>query len=149
MQNARSSVSTFKKRKHKLFCDFISLVKYWDRYALNLSRCIVVYGCKLQRLKTYDCHILLQRVLSVCLHSLVDKEIYTTIAKLGNFFWQLCCKTLKLDVLQKFKIDIPIICASLRKFFLLYLMLWSTWLSICLRKQSWGVQYNMDGCVPS
>jgi hypothetical protein len=47
----------------------------------------------------------------------VDKEIYTAIAELGNFFWQLCCKTLKLDVLQKLKIDIPVILCKLEKIF--------------------------------
>jgi hypothetical protein len=47
----------------------------------------------------------------------VDKEIYTTIAELGNFFRQLCCKTLKLDVLQKLKIGISIILCKLEKIF--------------------------------
>jgi hypothetical protein len=42
------------KKKQKLFCDFISSVKFQDGYASNLSRCIVADGCKLQRLKTQD-----------------------------------------------------------------------------------------------
>jgi hypothetical protein len=52
--------------------DFVSKVKYLDGYASNLARCIVVDGCKLQRLKTHDCHILLQRVLPATLRDLVD-----------------------------------------------------------------------------
>jgi hypothetical protein len=47
----------------------------------------------------------------------VDKEIYTVIAELGNFFRKLCCKTLKLDVLQKLKKDIPIIMCKSEKIF--------------------------------
>jgi hypothetical protein len=35
------------KKKHKLFCDFISLVKFPDGYVSNLSRCIAVNGCKI------------------------------------------------------------------------------------------------------
>jgi hypothetical protein len=124
------------KMKQKLFCDFISSVKFPDGYASNLARCIAANGCKLKRLKTHDCHILLQRVLPACLRGLVDKEIYTSIAELGNLFQQLCCETLKLDVLQKMKTDISIIMCKLEKISLLpSLMLWSTWLSICLRKQ--------------
>jgi hypothetical protein len=73
------------KMKQKLFCDFVSLVKFLDGYASNLASCIAADGCKLQRLKTHDCHILLQRVLSACLRSLVYQEIYTAIAELGNF----------------------------------------------------------------
>jgi hypothetical protein len=124
------------KMKQKLFCDFISLVKFPDGYASNLARCFAANGCKLKRLKTHDCHILLQRVLPACLRGLVDKEIYTSIAELGNLFQQLCCETLKLDVLQKMKTAISIIMCKLEKISLLpSLMLWSTWLSICLRKQ--------------
>jgi hypothetical protein len=70
------------KKKQKLFCDFISSVKFPHGYASNLSMCITVDGFKLQRLKTHDCHILLQRVLSACLRGLVDKEIYTAIVEL-------------------------------------------------------------------
>jgi hypothetical protein len=105
------------KMKQKLFCDFLSSVKFLDGYASYLARCITADGCKLQRLKTHDCHILLQRVLSACLRGLVDKEIYTAIAELGNLFRQLCCKTLKLDVLQKLKTDIPILLCKLEKNF--------------------------------
>jgi hypothetical protein len=47
----------------------------------------------------------------------VDKEIYIAIAELENFFRQLCCKTLNLDVLQKLKTDIPIIPCKLEKIF--------------------------------
>jgi hypothetical protein len=74
------------KMKQKLFCDFISSVKFQYGYASNLARCIAANGCKLQRLKTHDCHILLQSVLLACICGLVDKEIYTAIAELGNFF---------------------------------------------------------------
>jgi hypothetical protein len=76
----------FQKKKHKLFCDFICSVKFPDGHASNLSRCIAADGCKLQRLKTHDYHILLQRVLSACLCGLVDKEIYIAIEELANFF---------------------------------------------------------------
>jgi hypothetical protein len=116
MQNARSSVCTFKK-KHKLFGDFISSGKLPDGYASNLSRRIAADGCKLQRLKIHDYHILLQRVLLACLRGLVDKEIYTAIAELGKLFQQLCCKNVKLDVLQKLETDIPITLCKLEKFF--------------------------------
>jgi hypothetical protein len=124
------------KTKQKLFCDFISSVKFPDGYASNIAGCITTDGCKLQRLKTHDCHIL-PKGFAGFLRGLVDKEIYTSIAELGNFFRQLCCKTLKLDVLQNLKTNIPIILYQLeKKFPLPSFMVWSTWLSICLRKQS-------------
>jgi hypothetical protein len=74
------------RMKQKLFCDFISSVKFRDGYASNLARCIAADECKRQRLKTHVCHILFQRILPACFRSLVDKEIYTAIVELGNFF---------------------------------------------------------------
>jgi hypothetical protein len=111
----REAPYVLSKTKHKLFCDFISSVKFLDGYASNLARCIDAGGCKLERQKTHDYHILLQRVLPACLRGLVDQEIYVAIVELGKFFWQLCCKTLKLDVLQKLKTNIPIVLCKLEK----------------------------------
>jgi len=44
-------------------------------------------------------------------------DIYEALAELGNFFQQLCAKTLKLDVLERLKADIPIILCKLEKIF--------------------------------
>jgi hypothetical protein len=49
------------KKKHMSLSDFISSVKFPDGYTSNLSSCIAANGCKLQRLKTHDFHILLQK----------------------------------------------------------------------------------------
>ena len=47
----------------------------------------------------------------------MDKEIYEAVAELGNFFKELCCKTLKLDVLKRLEKEIPIILCKLEKIF--------------------------------
>lgn len=45
------------------------------------------------------------------------KDIYETIAELGNFFRELFSKTLKIDVLHCLKYEIPIILCKLEKIF--------------------------------
>jgi hypothetical protein len=45
------------------------------------------------------------------------KEIYEAIAELGNFFQQICAKTLKVDVLNRMRGEIPIILCKLEKIF--------------------------------
>ncbi len=72
------------------FFDFLRNVKFPDGYASNLARCIS--GCKVQGLKTHDCHILLQRILPVAMRGIMHKDIYEAIAELGNFFRELCSK---------------------------------------------------------
>jgi hypothetical protein len=99
------------------FCVFIKNVKFPDGYASSLSRCISADECKVQALKTHDCHILLQRILPASLRGILDKEIYEAIAELGNFFQQICAKTLKVDVLNRMRGEIPIILCKLEKIF--------------------------------
>ncbi|XP_040382650.1 uncharacterized protein LOC102715326 [Oryza brachyantha] len=108
---------TMNKEQKKSFCQFLSGVKFPDGYASNLTRCVDLDGYKVQGLKTHDCHILLQRILPVAIRGLVRKDIYEAIAELGNFFRELCAKTLKIDVLQQLKAEIPIILCKLEKIF--------------------------------
>jgi hypothetical protein len=52
---------TMSKEEKIAFREFIRAVKFPDGYAANLAKCVSADGCKLQGLKTHDCHILLQR----------------------------------------------------------------------------------------
>ncbi|XP_071677306.1 uncharacterized protein [Lolium perenne] len=57
-----------------------------DGYASNISKCVAADKCKLQGLKTHDCHILLQRILPAGLRGTIHEDIYEAVAELGNFF---------------------------------------------------------------
>ena len=105
------------KAQISAFCAFIKNVKLPDGYASNLARCVSVDECKLQALKTHNCHILLQRILPVGLRGIMHKEICEAIAELGNFFQQICAKKLKLDILNRMRGEIPIIMCKLEKIF--------------------------------
>jgi hypothetical protein len=108
---------TMTKEEKIAFCEFIRAVRFPDGYAANLAKCVSPDGCKLQGLKTHDCHILLQRILPAGLRGIMDKEIYEAVAELGNFFKELCSKTLKLSVLERLEKEIPIILCKLEKIF--------------------------------
>ena len=108
---------TMTKKQKLAFCEFLRSVKFPDGYASNLETCITADGCNLQALKTHDCHILLQRNLPAAIRGIMHKDKYEVLAEIGNFFQQLCTKTLKLDVLQRLKGEIPIILCKLEKIF--------------------------------
>ncbi|XP_073353738.1 uncharacterized protein [Aegilops tauschii subsp. strangulata] len=109
---------TMSKEEKLAFCEFLRAVKFPDGYAANLAKCVTSDGFKLSVLKTHDCHILLQRILPAGLRGIMDKDIYEAVAELGNFFRELCCKTLKLTVLERLEKEIPIILCKLEKIFL-------------------------------
>ncbi|KAK1652435.1 hypothetical protein QYE76_070240 [Lolium multiflorum] len=108
---------TMSKEEKLAFCEFIKAVRFPDGYASNLGKCVSGDGCKLQGLKTHDCHILLQRILPAGLRGIMHKDIYEAVAELGNFFRELCCKTLKRDVLDRLEAEIPVILCKLEKIF--------------------------------
>ena len=61
---------------------------------------------RISGLKTHDCHMLLQRVLPAGLRGIVPKPMYEAIAELGRFFRELCAKTLRIEVLERMKVEI-------------------------------------------
>lgn len=108
---------TMTKEERIALCEFIKAVRFPDGYASNLVKYVSADGTKLQGLKTHDCHILLQRILSAGLRGIMHKDIYEAVAELGNFFRELCCKTLKRDVLDRLEAEIPIILCKLDQIF--------------------------------
>jgi hypothetical protein len=108
---------TMDKKQKLAFYDFLRSVKFLDGYASNLATCITTDGCNLQELKMHDFHIILQQILPIALWGIMDNDMYIAIAELGNFFQQLCAKTLKLNVLHRMKPKIPIVLCKLEKLF--------------------------------
>jgi hypothetical protein len=113
----REAWYTMSKKEKIRFCEFIRAVRFPDGYAANIANCISSDGCKLQGMKTHDCHILLQRILPAGLRGIMDKEIYEVVAELGNFLQELCCKTVKLSVLQRLEKEIVVILCKLERIF--------------------------------
>ena len=77
------------------FYDFLKSVKYPDGYAANISRSVNAKNGRLFGLKSHDCHVLLQRILPIGLRGFADKDISIVLFELGNFFQDLCLRTLK------------------------------------------------------
>ncbi|GMP72870.1 hypothetical protein CsSME_00030763 [Camellia sinensis var. sinensis] len=99
------------------YCDFLKSIKYPDGYAANISNCVTVQGEKLAGFKTHDCHFLLQRLLPIGTRVYLSKGIGTTLFELGNFFKQLCSKTLRVTDLEKMEEQIVLILCKLEKIF--------------------------------
>ena len=108
---------TLSKQERKEFCSFLKSVKFPDRYASNISRCVNVIDGKISRLKSHDCHILLQRLLPVAIRNFVPKDVFQALDELGNFFLRLCCKTLKKKDVETLQVDSVIILCKLEKIF--------------------------------
>ena len=47
----------------------------------------------------------------------MHKDIYEAVAELGKFFWELCSRKLKVDVIKRLKAEIPVILCKMEKIF--------------------------------
>ncbi|KAL5724590.1 hypothetical protein ACHQM5_007830 [Ranunculus cassubicifolius] len=108
---------TLSPTEKKAFCEWLKTVKFPDGYASNISRCVNIKDGKVSGLKSHDCHVLLQRVLPAALRGFLESDISLTIIELGLFFKELCCKTLKLKLLEKMEKDIAVILCKLEHIF--------------------------------
>ena len=71
---------------------------------------------RLSGLKSHDCHVLLQRILPIGLRGFADKDISIVLFELGNFFQDLCLRTLKRSELEKLEECIILILCKLERF---------------------------------
>ena len=62
-----------------------------------MSKNVAPYDSRLVGLKSHDCHVIMQRLLSVRCRSLVSKKISSTIIELCTFFKQLCASTVNVS----------------------------------------------------
>ena len=99
------------------FYDFLKSVKYPNGYAANISRSVNTRNGKLSSLKSHDCHVLLQRILPIGMRGFVDMNITTLLFELGNFFQDLCSKTLRQSDLEELEQCIVLILCKMEKFF--------------------------------
>ncbi|XP_059650446.1 uncharacterized protein LOC132296251 [Cornus florida] len=114
MPQARYTLSKNNKRQ---LCEWLKSVKFPDGYASNISRCVNVNNCKISGLKSHDSHVLLQRLLPIAIRGFLNSDICNTIAELGLFFKELCCRTVKVDVLEAMERDIAVILSKLEMIF--------------------------------
>ena len=98
------------------FYDFLKSVKYSNGYAANISKSVNVKNGRLSGLKSHDCHVLLQQILPIGLRGFADKDISIVLFELGNFFQDLCSRTLKRSELEKLEECIILILCKLERF---------------------------------
>ncbi|KAF7114861.1 hypothetical protein RHSIM_RhsimUnG0074200 [Rhododendron simsii] len=106
---------TLSPKEREGFLDFLKSIKYPDGYAANISKCVNTNGGKLSGLKSHDCHVLLQRILPIGMRGYLNNEIGTALFEFGNFYQQLCSRTVKLSDLDKLQENIVLVLCKLEK----------------------------------
>ena len=99
--------------------DFLKSVKCLDGYTENISRLVNARNGRLYGLKSHNCHVLLQQILSIGLQGFAHKDISLVLFELDSIFQDLCLRTLKRSDLEKLKERIVLILCRLKRYFTL------------------------------
>ncbi|XP_042432650.1 uncharacterized protein LOC122019228 [Zingiber officinale] len=105
----QKSIQQWKKKLKK--------IKLPDGYSSNIGNCISLEERKLNGLKSHDCHVLMQQLLSVALRNLLPKGPCNVIFLLGSFFNELCQRVLDRNRLEALEENIAETLCMLERYF--------------------------------
>ncbi|KAL1371645.1 hypothetical protein AAHE18_01G148200 [Arachis hypogaea] len=103
---------TFTLQQKRAICEWVKELRMPDGYVSNLGRCVDMKEDKLYGMKSHDCHIFMECLLSIAFSSLPE-QIWKPITELSQFFRDLCSTSLREDVLNKLNENIPIVLCKL------------------------------------
>ncbi|XP_042467446.1 uncharacterized protein LOC122050620 [Zingiber officinale] len=92
-------------------------IKLPDGYSSNIGNCVSLEERKLIGLKSHDCHVLMQQLLSVALRSLLPKGPRNAIFLLCAFYNELCQRVLDRNRLEQLKENIAETLCMLERYF--------------------------------
>ena len=72
---------------------------------------------KIKELKSHDCHVIMQRLLTPRLCKFLPKDVSNTTANLCSFFQLMCARTLKIDDLKVAQQQVILIMCKLELIF--------------------------------
>lgn len=88
MSNGKGPTPIFRLNavaKKAFFQWIIDNVKFPDGYASNLSRCVDINNNKLSGMKSHDCHVFMQRLLTFAFKELLPKKVHDAVSGIKLF----------------------------------------------------------------
>ena len=89
---------------------------YRQGHSLNVKSLVSMQDLKLIRLKSHDCHILMQQLLPIAIRGILPKNVRHTISRLCSFFSSVCCKVIDPSKLDELQNEIVVILCELEMF---------------------------------
>ncbi|KAL0346479.1 UNVERIFIED_CONTAM: hypothetical protein Scaly_1663900 [Sesamum calycinum] len=77
---AESNVYPDQRQKRKV-CEWVKCLRFPDRYASNLSKCVDMTELRLHGMKSHDCHIFMQKLILVTFREMVPKHVWSALTE--------------------------------------------------------------------
>jgi hypothetical protein len=86
-------------------------MRFSNGHASNISRLVNLEDCRLYGMKSHDCHMFLQTLISLAYHDLLSNAIRDALIEISHFFWDICSNKLQTHHIERLETNIiQIIC---------------------------------------
>nr|XP_017221555.1 PREDICTED: uncharacterized protein LOC108198305 [Daucus carota subsp. sativus] len=95
---------TLTRPQLRQLCEWVSSLDLPDGCCSNLARCVKMDVLKFHGLKSHDCHIFMQKLMSIAFREFLPRDILDALAALSNYFVDICSTILvrsDLELLEK------------------------------------------------
>ncbi|KAL4033416.1 hypothetical protein IC575_006503 [Cucumis melo] len=108
---------TLSREEKVSICRTLSDLKAPEGYSSNFRSLVSLENLTLSGLKSHDCHVLMQQLLSIAIRGVLPNNIRVAITRLCSFFNVICSKTLRISDLDKLQQDVVETLCLLEKYF--------------------------------
>jgi len=78
------------KNAQLLVYKWLKSLRFPDGHASNISRLVNMEECRLNGMKSHDCHMFMQTLISLAFHDLLPKGIWDALTEISHFFSDIC-----------------------------------------------------------
>ncbi|XP_074555688.1 uncharacterized protein LOC141811568 [Curcuma longa] len=82
-----------------------------------MARCVDMNRLKMFGMKSHDCHVFMQRLMSIAFHDLLPNNVWQALTELSLFFRDLSARCIMTADMLKLEKDIPVILCKLERIF--------------------------------
>ncbi|CAL2247759.1 unnamed protein product [Prunus armeniaca] len=104
------------RAEKRAVCNSFYGMKVPEGYCSNIKNLVSLKDSRLLGLKSHDCHTLMQQLLLMAIHSVLEKHARYAITRLLFFFNAICAKTVDVSKLDKWE-DVVVTLCLLEKYF--------------------------------
>jgi hypothetical protein len=94
------------KNAQLLVYKWLKSLRFPDRHASNISRLVYTEECRLYGMKSHDCHVFMQTLISLAFRDLLSKGIWDALTEISHFFRDICSNKLNVDHIERLETNI-------------------------------------------
>ncbi|KAK4394499.1 hypothetical protein Sango_1604200 [Sesamum angolense] len=105
------------KEQKTRVCEWIIGLKFPDGYTFNLARCVDRTELRMHGMKSHDCHVFMQKLISIAFHEMLPEHIWSALTEVTLLFQSIWSTTLDVPKLHDLENSVAINMCNLEKIF--------------------------------